>query len=477
MAKKSIVKNYIYNIIYNLLNILFPIITLSYVSKILFADGVGKVAFAANIVSYFLVISQLGIPRYGPREIATQRDDREKVSKAFWEIFITNFISTTIMIILYYSVINNKMIPFQEIALMNIFGLMLFFNLFNVDWFYTGIEEYKYITIRSIISKIISIIALFIFVKEKEDYIWYGLIQCCGTGINYFFNIINLRKFILRPKLKELCLKKHLKSIILLFSMTLAVELYSQLDTTMLGIMCGNKEVGYYTNSIKMTKMIVIVITSLSTVLLPRLSWYYENKENKKINEIVDFALKFVVFLAFPACCGIIVVSKPIILTMYGIDFSESILTFKLLATLIPIMSIGNLFGTQILVVFRKEKELLFSVIIGAVINMILNTILISLFRHNGAVIATIIAEFCVMIAQYIFARKYIVLNFKLKELVQILIGSITIFIVSILKYFISNLVLLMIVQILCGILLYILIEVLFKNKILYDILGFIKRK
>ena len=224
---ESLLNNYMFNTLYTLLNILFPIITASYVSRVLLADGVGKISFANNIVSYFLVFAQLGIPRYGSREIAKRRDQEEERNKIFWEIFGINFFSTLVMIILYYVMVIN--IPYfsNNRILMYLMGLLLIFNFLNVDWFYTGMEEYKYIALRSMFIKTVSVGLMFCFVKDTNDFMVYGLIQCCATGGNYIFNIINLRKYITFPNLK-MDFKKHIKSIMILLSMTIAVELYAQ---------------------------------------------------------------------------------------------------------------------------------------------------------------------------------------------------------------------------------------------------------
>lgn len=464
MKEKSLLSNYIFNTIYTLLNILFPLITTSYVSRVLLADGVGKVSFAANIVSYFLVIAQLGVPRYGPREIAKKRGSKEEQNNIFWEIFSINFISTFFMVILYYIAILNLSSFNENRFLMLIMGLSLVFNFINVDWFYTGMEEYKYITIRSIFIKLVSLVCLFIFVKSREDFWIYGLIQCCGIGGNYLFNIFNLRRFIKRPAVKlNLC--KHMKSIMILLSMTIAVELYAQLDTTMIGFLCTDSNVGYYTNPMRMIKIIIGVVTSLSTVLFPRLSWYYEKGDVDKVNSIVNIALKLVIYIAFPACLGVLLIAKPMILVLFGNSFSPSILTIRILAFLIPVVAIGNLFGTQILMIVNQEKKLLYSVSIGACINIMLNTFLIPKFQQNGAALASVIAEASVMIVQYVFAKKYIKLDISINFLIKTIIALLGMMFIWGIRYVYSSNIIELIMQIGLGAIIYIVISFIIQNE------------
>lgn len=476
MKEKSLVSNYIFNTIYTLLNILFPLITTSYISRVLLADGVGKVSFAANIVSYFLVIAQLGVPRYGPREIAKKREFKEEQNNIFWEIFLINFISTFFMVVLYYISIINISAFNENRLLMLIMGLSLVFNFINVDWFYTGMEEYKYITIRSIFIKLVSLVCLFIFVKSKEDFWVYGLIQCCGIGGNYLFNIFNLRRFIKRPTVK-LNLRRHMKSIIILLSMTIAVELYAQLDTTMIGLLCTDANVGYYTNPMRMIKIIIGVVTSLSTVLLPRLSWYYERGDIDKVNSIVNIALKLVIYIAFPACLGVILIAKPMILVLFGGSFNPSILTIRILAFLIPVIAIGNLFGTQILMIVNKEKKLLYSVTIGAGINIILNIFLIPNFQQNGAALASVIAETIVMITQYIFAKKYVKLNINIKFLIKTIIALLGMMFILDIRYIYSSSVIELLIKIGLGGIIYIVISFIIQNEMFMFIKDILLKK
>lgn len=416
--KKSLISSMAYNTWYTMINLLFPLITMPYLARVLGADGVGKVNFAASIVSYFIIIAALGIPLYGIREIANVREDKKKLDKTFSEIFVINAISSSISIALYLIIIQLDIFA-ENRVLLYINCITLIFNIANIDWLYKGLEEYRYITIRSTIIKLISLVCIFIFIKNEKDFIAYSIISVLALNINHLWNIIHSRKFV-RISFKELNLKKHLKPIIVLVSVDLAVSIYVNLDTTMLGVLCNDKTVGYYTNSIKINKIVVSVVTSITTVLIPRLSYYIKNDMKDKFEELVVVTLKTIMCISVPASIGIFVLAKPIVENLLGMDFSPAIITIKILSLLIIILSVGNLFGTQILIPMGKENYLLKSVVCGAVVNFTLNLILIPKFENNGAAIASVIAEFLVMVIQIVFVRKYFKIKIFSIDLVKI---------------------------------------------------------
>lgn len=477
MKKKSLFKNYLFNAAYSLLNIIMPIITIPYVSRILNAEGIGQVAYAQNIVSYFVLVASLGIPNYGIREIARCRDDERLRSRTFCEIFIINIIATIIASIMYYTCILS--IPYFEKnrSLFLIVGIALILNIFNIDWFYKGIEEFKYITVRSYCVKIISFICIFLIVKNKEDINKYALILTLATTSNYIFNILHIKKYLYRFSGK-LFFKKHFRAIIFLFATAVAVELYVQLDTTMLGILCGDAYVGYYSNSMRLVKIVIAAITAIGTVLLPRLSLYYQEGNINKLSKIVEKAIEYIIFLVIPCSLGIIIISNNIVKLFFGYSFEASILTMKILALLIPIVAIGNIFGTQLMIIFGLEKRLTFSVIIGAIVNLVLNSFFIKLFQQNGAAIASVISELIVLVIQIVLVRDYIKVKLRGKLIIKIFIQGfiMAIGIISISK-FVTTTFISLCLQILVGIAIYFIVGFVMKNEIENEIWIEIKKK
>lgn len=420
MGKKSIAKNFLYNSIYNLMKVLFPLLTIPYVSRILLSDGLGKVNYAITIVSWFLLFASLGIPRYGVREIAKYYNDLRKRNTCFTELFIINAISTSLCVLAFYFLIFNLDYFDDRVTLYCVVSIQLVLNVFNVDWFYQGIEEYAYITKRSLFIKSLSLVLMFAFVRTHDDYIIYALIQSIAVACNYILNFINLRKYI-RFLITGLNFKKHLTAVFILFSTQLAVNIYSLLDITMLGIMCNDSVVGYYSNVHKIIVTISTVTASLGGVMLPQMVRLIEEKNYERLKEIAEKALEIIVVMCVPMSVGLALLSKDLVIVLFGSDFSPCIKTMIIFSPFITISTVGNLFGTQLLMALKKERILLYSVIGGAILNTILNSFLIKLFQQDGAALASVCTEFLVMIIQIVAVEQIIKIRLKKMFVIQCL--------------------------------------------------------
>ncbi len=407
MAKKSLAVNSIYSMLYKLLNVLFPLITATYAARVLLSDGVGKVAYAQNIVQYFVIVAALGIPNYGIREIAKRQDDQPGTDRVFTELFLINAVSTLACVAVYYGMVLSLGYFAENRALFITVGLSLIFNLMNVDWFYQGKEEYGYIAARSFVVKLASLIALFLFVRDTGDFTIYALIHCLATAGNYLFNIWNLRGRV-RLCFKGIDVKRHLKPVLILLASSISIELYTLLDTTMLGAWCSDSVVGYYNNATKLARIINSVISSLALVLLPRLSYYYNNGKMEEFRSIGDRVLKILTVLAIPAVVGVALLADSMIPVLFGESFLPAVTTLRILSVLVMAVALNNFFGTQILMTVGQEKKLLISVMIGAAVNLTLNSLLIGPYQHNGAAFASAVSEVCVLLATMLFARRYL---------------------------------------------------------------------
>lgn len=473
MQRKSLIKNSMFSICYNLMTVLFPLISVSYAARVLLADGIGRVAFANNITQYFIVFASLGIPSYGIREIAKSTNNPNRTNKLFSELFCINAISTMCCIILYYGMILSYNFFSEDQSLYLVVGLSLIFNFFNVDWFYQGKEEYRYITIRSLIIKCLSLLLLILFVKNKSDYINYAIISNLAIFGNNIFNMIHLRKYV-RFTFKNLEIIRHIKPVFILLFSVVSVQVYTQVNTTMLGIMGTNKEVGYYSNSVKLVRMLTTLTAAINVVLLPRLSYYHQNRDFLNFNKIIEHALKILILISIPCALGIILIAKPLIVTLFGHSFEPAILTIKILSPLIIILSIGNLFGVQILMSVGEEKKILISTIFGAVLNILLSFFLIRLFSHNGAAVASVLSECLVAIIQIAYAKKYIKIHISLRYVISTLTACICMMLIVIMtNNFLydeaSNLTQLLLL-IVCGVLSYFFILIISKNEIVKEL-------
>lgn len=468
--KKSLTKNAVFNIMYRVLNVIFPLISATYVARVLLPEGVGHVSFAQNIVSYFTMLAALGIPSYGTREISKCRDDQNKTNRVFSELFIINAFSTFICLAVYIFLIITWFA--DDLPLYLICGLLILFNFINIDWFYQGKEEYAYIAVRSSLVKVLSLLLLFIFVKDQDDYINYALITCLATGGNYVFNIIHARKYVCFT-LKNLEFKRHIQPIMYLVICVVAAELYSKVDTTMLGSSCNNQIVGFYTNAQKLTTLVITMTTAISAIFLPRISYYFL-QDRQKYNDCISLGVKIVSFFAIPAFLGIIMVSDSLTYVMFGKAFMPASLTIKVLAALILIKSFGDLLCYQVIISSGNEKRLLKAYIFAAAVNICLNALLIPVYQQDGAAFASVVSEFSLNATLFFSVSiKIIHLKIPFNYIKSVMIGTICMGICVFLVGKISTShVAGLALQVIVGAGVYVLVNVFMKNEMLYDIMG-----
>lgn len=474
---KSLKKNFLFNIFRIITNLFFPIITFPYISRILNPEGIGKVVFANSISEYFLMFSSLGIPLYGIREVAKVRDNKKKLEKITSEIFLLNMITTIIVIILYFSAVYLGYLG-KERVLLEIMSLNIFLTFIGVEWFYQGLEEYKYITIRSTIFRVISLILIFTLVKSKYDYITYAAITVLSTVGSNIFNFIKLKSFT-KLSFKGLNIKRHLKSILTIFSMNIAISIYTNLDNVMLGYRSTDISIGLYSSGIKLVKLVLGIVTSLGAVMLPRISNYIHNGMENELTELLDKTFKFIILLSLPCFLGLYLTSEEIILIFSGKTFIGAVSTMKYLTPIIIFIALSNFIGIQILYPRGEEKKVLIAVMIGALVNFSLNWVLIPKYAQNGAAISTTIAEGLVLLIQIILGYRYlkfIKLDFEFyKSIIATIVMGIVVIIIN--SYNLSNVYLLLSFKMLLGGSSYLIALLVLKDKFLYEIINKILKR
>src|SRR5574344_1106179 len=408
MKEPSIKKNIILNVLRSLMSLLFPLITFPYASRILLPEGIGKVNFANQTISLFSIIASLGINTYALREASKIRDNKLSLNQFCSEILLLNLISTVVSYLCLFTFI--LLIPKYENYLLIIFisSSTIIFNTIGVDWLYGALEDYEYITFRSFIFQIISLILLFIFVHSKEDYINYAAISVFSSVGSNFCNFIHSRKFITLHFVKICSIKKHLKPVFILFGITIAASVYSILDTNMLGFLSTDTEIGIYSAGIKVVRITIGFLSAINAALLPRLSYYVELKNKEKYSDILYKSINIIEILCIPSTIGLFVLSGPIINIVCGEQYSQSVKVMQIICPIIFFILTGGTLGDQIFTPLRKDKLNLIPVIIGAIINFCLNLILIPKHGAIGAAIGTVFAECSVNIIKMIFAWKYI---------------------------------------------------------------------
>ena len=406
VKNKSLSKGGIYYLVYNVLNMAFPFITGIYVAKKLFPDSIGEVAAAQNLAQYFVILAFLGIPTYGMREIAKTGGDREERSKVFSELYVINFVSTCICLLCYLVLVFSVQTYRNGLILYLIVGISVALNVFNISWLYEGLEEFQFISLRNAVFKVLSFLLLVLFVRKPEDYLIYAGITVIGTAGNYIVNMVFAPKFV-RISFHSLRLKRHLKSVLYLVAVNLAIELYSLVDVTMMNLMSSKESIAFYKYGHSIHLMLLQVINTFTMVLIPRIAYYFKEDRKEELNRLVSKAFKLILICAVPMIVGIQFTADFLIVQMYGEVYINSAAILRMLSILLLVSPIGYLLGSRMLLAANHEDRMIISVGTGAVVNMIGNAILIPKYAEFGAAAASIISEFVVMIIYVNLGRKY----------------------------------------------------------------------
>lgn len=467
------VSNSLYNVLYRCLNIVFPFITSIYIARVLMAESIGKVAAAQNLVSYFTLLAAMGIPTYGIKIVAQYKVKSKESSKAFTELFIINLILSIIFSIAYFIVIITVPHYAGRKMLYCVTGINIIFNVINVDWFYQGIQEYKYIAIRSLVIKVLSVFAIFVFVKNSDDYIVYALISSGALVGNYIFNIIRIRKYVCLL-FSDLQFKEHIRHILILSVASIAAEVYVLADTTMLDYMCGATTVGYYNMSMRIIKIVRGVVIAVAAVFLPQFSALFHDNKIEAFYKLINKGLHVIGALSIPIAVGIALTADDVIVLLFGKEFQESILATQILSVSIISVAFSSFIGMQVLVTIGKEKITTLSTMAGAVVNIVLNYFLIKILKHNGAAISSAITELTVTTIQLILARRFIPFQFKYKKILVSM--GIMILVVLIIKTCVDQIVIRLILEILFGVVSYVGVMLVTKDEFAISVIHYINR-
>lgn len=422
----SVKTNFALNLINTLSGLIFPLITFPYASRILLADGIGQIQFFQGIINYVGLCTALGIPLYAIREIARVRKDKVLCSKTTVEILLLHSLLTLVGYIIVFILIFTVTKIQADIPLFLLLSAHLFFSAIGALWFYQGIEDFKYITIRAVIVRLFSLICLFVFIKNKSDLFYYAAISITAEVGSNLFNFIRLRKFInLRElHLRELRPEKHLKPALKIFAMNLVISIYVNLDSVMLGFMKNEVAVGYYTASTRLTKSILGVVSSLGTVLLPRLTNLISNNRMDEFRQLANKAISFTLAISLPLTIGLIFMAEPLVHLFCGNRFEPAILTTQIMAPIILFISLSGIMCWQILFPLDKEKLVVYATLMGAIVNFILNLLLIPNYSQYGAGVATCVAEWLVVIITIVFARRYVSVKLASKQNIHYYIAA-----------------------------------------------------
>lgn len=476
---QSVKVNYILNLINTGTQMLFPLITFPYVCRVIEADGIGQINFFQSIISYISLFTCLGIPMYAIREIARDRSDVLQMNRTAMEILLLHSMLTLVG----YAIVAILCLTVPQIQvnipLFLILSLTIFFTAIGCEWFYQGIEDFKYITIRGLIIKTVSVVLLFIFVKSKTDLLYYGCYTVFGVLGGNIFNFFRLRKYIHRENIifSELHIKRHVKPVLKVFSFSVVTSIYLQLNTVLLGFLKNALAVGYFAAATKVMQMLLMMSSCLGSVMMPRASHLIAENKEDEFNRLIQNSYDFTLAIALPMTIGLIFCAPSLITALCGVKFEHSILPSQIIAPIILMVAISNVFGIQVLFPKGKINIVTLCCGIGAVADLILNLCLIPFFSYIGTSIAYLGAEVATTVSMYFIGRKYIPIIYFKKSHLTYAFGCV---VMAFALYGISLLQLptltILLLQGCCGVLAYFIILCICKDEMLVQILSKIKR-
>ena len=476
---QSVKVNYILNLINTGTQMLFPLITFPYICRVIEAEGIGQINFFQSIISYISLFTCLGIPMYAIREIARDRNDVVQMNRTAMEILLLHSMLTLVG----YAIVAILCLTVPQIQvnipLFLILSLTIFFTAIGCEWFYQGIEDFKYITIRGLIIKTVSVVLLFIFVKSKTDLLYYGCYTVFGVLGGNIFNFFRLRKYIHRENIifSELHIKRHVKPVLKVFSFSVVTSIYLQLNTVLLGFLKNALAVGYFAAATKVMQMLLTMSACLGSVMMPRASHLIAENKEDEFNRLIQKSYDFTLAIALPMTIGLIFCAPSLITALCGVKFEHSILPSQIIAPIILMVAISNVFGIQVLFPKGKINIVTLCCGIGAVADLILNLCLIPFFSYIGTSIAYLGAEVATTVSMYFIGRKYIPIIYFKKSHLTYALGCI---VMAFALYGLSLLQLptltILLLQGCCGVLAYFIILCICKDEMLVQILSKIKR-
>lgn len=397
-------KNIIYNITYQILILFLPLVTTPYISRVIGVEGIGSYSYTYSIASYFILFAMLGLNNYGNRSIATVRDDKLKLSETFFNIYGLQVLTSSLMVILYLGYIYFFITESLEIAYIQL--IFIISTMLDINWFFFGLEQFKLTVIRNTIIKILTVLSIFIFVKDLNDLWVYTLIMSLGTLVSQLMVWPFVKRYIvwIQPTIRGVL--SHLKPNLILFIPILAISIYKIMDKIMLGSLTTTIQVGYYENSEKIINIPINIISALGVVMLPRMTNLIETGDSSSFQKYIENSLKFIMFSAFGSTIGLIAISSTFIPLFLGDEFSECIRVISLLSVTVLFISWANVIRTQYLIPRKRDAIYITSTLLGAVMNIIANLILIPSYGAVGAAIGTIFAEASVALYQTFKVRK-----------------------------------------------------------------------
>lgn len=470
----SIKVNYIYSLLNKLVAVIIPIAITPYLARILEPDGNGIISYVMSISSYFILFANLGIETYGQRLIAIERDDKAYVKQIFWEIFVLRFILTAASLVVYYFCFVSSLNT-ENNVLYAIFSLSIIAVVFDFTWFYQGVENFAILAAVNIFTRAIYVTLIFVLVKTKSDLNTAALLSAGNTVLPFVLSAPFVAKYMRGKFVRKFNPFVHLKKCMVYFIPTVAVQIYTVLDKTMIGLITKSDfENGYYEQADKLIKLPLTLITTLFVIMRSRISYYYARGEFDKIDALTDKSSNLAFLLAFPIMFGMVAVAPTLVPVYLGDGYEKCVTLIYILSPLIIVIAISNLLGTHYYTPFDKQKISNIFLIIGAVVNLLLNLPLIYFWKSYGAAIASVCAELFITVLYVIFARKFFSPKRFVKNGYKYFAASAIMFaVVFVMQRYLPSNIWYLLAEVFTGMALYAILLIVFKDRF---VLNFIKR-
>ena len=404
MNSNSVTKNFLYNVTYQLLLIILPLITTPYISRVLGSGGMGTYTYTYTIANYFMLAAMLGVKNYGNRSTAAVRDSRKLLSRTFWEIYGLQFLCSAVVLAVYLIYILAFVREYRLIALIQ--GIYVLSGLLDISWLFFGVEQFRITVTRNIVIRLINLGCIFLLVKDRGDLWIYTLIMTMGIALSQGYLWLYIRQIVdwYRPKLRDL--RRHVLPELILFVPIIAVSLYTMMDKVMLGAMSTMNQVGFYEGASKILNIPLGVITALGTVMLPRMSNLAAKRKVRESGKYIYNSMIFAMFLASGMMFGIAGIAEDFVPLFLGEEYSSCVNLIRVMAPTVPFIAWANVIRTQYLIPNHEDRSYIISVVLGALVNLTVNALLIPHMQALGAVVGTVCAEGSVCISQTIMVRK-----------------------------------------------------------------------
>lgn len=472
----SVGKNYLYNLTYQISLIILPIITVPYVTRVLGSNGIGINAFTNANIQYFILFGTLGISLYGNRTVAYVRDDKVKLSNIFWSIFVLKLFTTSIAYIAFIIIFimnKNTLSIYYWIQSINIIAVAI-----DISWLFMGLEDFKKTVTRNLIIKIISVLTIFALVKTVNDLWLYILISSISIILGQAILWIYIPNIVCFNKISFKDVRKHIIPSIKLFIPTIATQIYCVFDKTLLGYLSSTSEVGLYDMGQKIVNMLLTIVTSMGTVMLPRMTNVFSKRDMKKVDEYLVKTFNFATYISIFMVFGLLAISKGFSLWFFGEGFIKSGTIMMIESPILVLIGWSNVIGVQYMLPLGKSNEFTLSVTIGAAVDIIANLFLIKLHFSIGAAISTVLAELSVTVIQVYLMRNKLPIKEMFKDLWKYLSAGLIMYIILILsnKFFVYSFILI-VFRIIIGTIIYFIILLILKSNFQNDVLKMVKGK